>query len=57
MELPLNKTAAEADPKWFDHLCFIGMGDHFIQFDYTSEQDCQMVLPLQVCLNSMITVK
>ena len=24
------------------------MGDHFIQFDYTPEQDCQLILPLQV---------
>jgi len=24
------------------------MGDHFIQFDYTPEQDCQLILPLQL---------
>jgi len=46
--LPLSKTEALADPLWFDHFCFVGMGDHFFQFDYTPEQDCQTVLPLQL---------
>ena len=31
LELPLTKEAAEADPAWYDHYCFVGMGDHFIQ--------------------------
>ena len=48
MALPLSKTEALADPLWFDHFCFVGMGDHFFQFNYTPEQDCQTVLPLQV---------
>ena len=48
MTLPLSKAEAESDPAWFDHFCFIGMGDHFIQFDYTPDQDCQLILPLQV---------
>jgi len=46
--LPLSKAEAESDPAWFDHFCFIGMGDHFIQFDYTPDQDCQLILPLQL---------
>merc|ERR1711915_66325 len=48
IDLPLTKAQAELDPAWFDHLCFIGMGDHFIQFDYTSDEDCQALLPLQL---------
>ena len=48
MNLPLNMSEALADPKWFQHLCFPGMGSHFIQFDFTPDQDCMMVLPLQV---------
>ena len=48
MTLPLSNAEAESDPAWFDHFCFIGMGDHFIQFDYTPDQDCQLILPLQV---------
>ena len=50
VSLPLSKAEAAADPAWFDHYCFVGMGDHFIQFDYTPDQDCQLVLPLQVLL-------
>ena len=48
LSLPLTKDAALSDPTWFDHYCFIGMGDHFLQFDYSPDQDCQSVLPLQV---------
>lgn len=48
VSLPLSKAEAAADPAWFDHYCFVGMGDHFIQFDYTPDQDCQLVLPLQL---------
>ena len=50
VSLPLSKAAADADPAWYDHYCFIGMGDHYFQFDYTPDQDCQTVLPLQVTL-------
>ena len=59
MTLPLSKAEAESDPAWFDHFCFIGMGDHFIQFDYTPDQDCQLILPLQVDkhLDSLRSVK
>merc|ERR1712027_27815 len=48
LPLPLTKDAALADPAWYDHYCFIGMGDHFLQFDYSPDQDCQTVLPLQL---------
>ena len=48
MNLPLNVSEASADPNWHPHLCFPGMGSHFIQFDFTPDQDCMMVLPLQV---------
>ena len=34
LELPLTKEAAEADPAWYDHLCFPGMGDHFMQVSW-----------------------
>lgn len=48
IDLPLTESEALADPKWFNHLCFPGMGSHFIQFDFTADQDCVMVLPLQL---------
>ena len=34
LELPLTKEAADADPAWYDHLCFPGMGDHFMQVSW-----------------------
>ena len=34
LELPLTKAAAEADPAWYYHLCFPGMGDHFMQVSW-----------------------
>ena len=48
VSLPLSKAEAALDPAWYDHYCFAGMGDHFLQFDYTPDQDCTSVLPLQV---------
>ena len=38
----------EQTPGWFDHFCFIGMGDHFMQFNYQPGQDCASVLPIQI---------
>ena len=29
---------ADADPAWYDHKCFVGMGDHYFQYDYTPDQ-------------------
>jgi len=46
--LPLTQAEADLDPAWFDHLCFLGMGDHYLGFDYTPDQDCDSVLPLQI---------
>ena len=48
LSLPLTKTDAEADPTWYNHFCFLGMGDHFLQFNYQPDQDCNDVLPVQV---------
>ena len=57
VSLPLSKAAADADPAWYDHYCFIGMGDHYFQFDYTPDQDCQAVLPLQVTRSLDVSMK
>jgi len=48
ISVPLSKSEAGSDPAWFDHYCFIGMGDHFLQFNYQPDQDCHDVLPLQL---------
>merc|ERR1711915_286069 len=48
LDVPITRANAEADPAWYDHYCFIGMGDHFLQFNYQPDQDCFSVLPLQL---------
>merc|ERR1712243_395998 len=48
INIPLTKAEADEDPAWFDHLCFLGMGDHYLGFDHTPEQDCDTVLPVQI---------
>jgi len=45
---PLTQEEAEADPAWYDHFCFLGMGDHFMQFNYQPDQDCFSVIPIQI---------
>ena len=57
ISIPLTQAEADMTSDWwgigwekhgknflrYDHFCFVGMGDHYLQFDYTPEQ----VLPLQ----------
>ena len=45
---PLTQDEADANSDWYDHYCFLGMGDHYIQYNYTPDQDCAAVLPIQV---------
>merc|ERR1719400_1178392 len=39
---------ADKTSDWYDHFCFVGMGDHYLQFDYTPDQACDSVLPFQI---------
>jgi len=48
INIPLTRAEGDLDATWFDHLCFNGMGDHYLQFDYTPGQDCNAVLPFQI---------
>jgi len=48
LNIPLTREEADMDPVWYDHYCFIGMGDHYLQFNYQPDQDCFSVLPLQI---------
>jgi len=48
LNIPLIRAEADMDSTWFDHYCFIGMGDHYLQFNYQPDQDCFAVLPLQI---------
>ena len=57
VSLPLSKAEAALDPAWYDHYCFAGMGDHFLQFDYTPDQDCTSVLPLQVIRYNLLRIQ
>merc|ERR1711970_161527 len=33
LNIPLTRQEADMDPVWYDHYCFIGMGDHYLQFN------------------------
>jgi len=46
--IPLTRTEMEKKPGWFDHFCFFGMGDHWMQSNYKPDQDCAPQLPLQI---------
>jgi len=48
VEAPLTQSAADGTAEWYDHYCFIGMGDHYMQFNYEPTQDCTEVFPVQL---------
>jgi len=48
MAPPLSQDAADETSEWFDHKCFIGMGDHYIGYNYQASQDCSEVFPAQL---------
>merc|ERR1712055_522239 len=48
LNIPISQEAADMEPEWHGHYCFLGMGDHFIQYNYQPDQDCTSVLPLQI---------
>jgi len=49
LNIPITREAADMETGvWYDHYCFIGMGDHYLQFNYQPDQDCFSVLPLQI---------
>lgn len=56
VSIPLTQAEADMDPVWFDHFCFLGMGDHYLQFDYTPEQDCNSVLPFQILYDDGVMI-
>lgn len=48
VSIPLTQAEADMTSDWYDHFCFLGMGDHYLQFDYTPDQACDSVLPFQI---------
>jgi len=48
ISIPLTQAEADIDASWYNHFCFLGMGEHYLQFDYTPSQACESVLPFQI---------
>jgi len=48
IDVPLKQEEADTIDRWYKHKCFPGMGTHYMEFDYTPDQDCESVLPLQI---------
>ncbi len=34
----MDQDEANSQAEWYDHFCFIGMGDHYMQFNYEPTQ-------------------
>jgi len=49
---PMTKNEANSLSEWNDHFCFIGMGDHYIGYNYQPSQDCADVFPAQLLYNN-----
>jgi len=48
VDVPLTQAEGDSDPFWYDHYCFLGMGDHYLGFNYQPDQDCTAVIPFQI---------
>jgi hypothetical protein len=56
ISIPLTQAEADMSADWFDHFCFLGMGDHYLQFDYTPDQSCESVLPFQILYDEGVII-
>merc|ERR1719186_85043 len=48
VKIPLSKSEADGTSNWNEHLCFPGMGTHYMEFDYSHDQNCDSVFPVQI---------
>jgi len=48
IDCPLTQADADSQARWYKHFCFPGMGTHYMEFDYTPDQGCDAVLPIQL---------
>lgn len=48
LSIPLTQAEADMSDIWYDHFCFLGMGDHYFQFDHDPNQDCKDTFPVQI---------
>jgi len=46
--IPKFEADALAEGDWYEHKCFVGMGKHVIGFNYAADQNCDLVMPLQI---------
>lgn len=48
VKIPLTRAEADGTDNWYKHWCFLGMGTHYMEFNYEIDQDCSSVLPVQI---------
>jgi len=48
VKIPLTQAEADGTENWHKHWCFLGMGTHYMEFNYEIDQDCNSVLPVQI---------
>jgi hypothetical protein len=48
VKIPLTQAEADGAENWHKHWCFLGMGTHYMEFNYEIDQDCNEVLPVQI---------
>jgi len=48
VKIPLTQEGADSEARWYKHFCFIGMGTHYMEFNYDPDQDCDTVFPIHI---------
>merc|ERR1712227_1143 len=49
LEIPMTREEADNELEgWNPHYCFLGMGMHYMTFNYEPDQKCEDVFPLQI---------
>ena len=48
VDIPLTQAEADTNDFWYNHFCFLGMGEHYFTFNYTPDQDCKTGFPVQI---------
>merc|ERR1712080_554057 len=49
VKIPLTQAEADGTENWYKHLCFVGMGYHYMEFNYEIDQDCNSCSPCRSC--------
>ena len=48
LSAPMDLDAADKDPIWFKHFCFLNMGRHYFNLNYDENQPCDELIPIQL---------